>query len=363
MNKEFADVYYDALNPGSFATVEKLRQQVREKFGKPIRKTDLKKWTSGEYTYTIHKKVVRKFKRRKTISKGIGHQFQADLIQFDMLSRQNSNFNFILICIDVFTRKVYAEPIKRKTGVLVAEAMDKIFTKSKILPKRLQVDFGPEFYNRHFESLMKKYNVKMFSVHSSTKASLIERAILTLKRRLFKWMTHNGTKRFLEILPQIIHSYNHTRHKSTGLRPVDITKKNEKEVWIRQYADQFPLKVNFKFKVGQRVRLVKDKKLFEKSYLPGWSSAIYTIVSRRATSPVTYQLKNAEGQTLNRAVYEQQIQLISEPEDNLLAIDVIKSRSLANGQMEHFIHYSGWPKYFDRWISSSHVKAPAVPNY
>ena len=353
MNKEFTDVYYDASNPASFSTVEKLRRQVRS--GQPVSYSATRKWVSGQDTYTLHKRAVRKFKRRKTISRGIGWQFQADLIQFNMLSRQNSNFNFILVCIDIFTRKLHAEPVKRKTGPQVASAMEKIFIDSKMVPKFLQVDFGAEFYNQHFERLMNKYRVKMFSVHSPTKSSLIERAILSLKRRLYKYMFRNRTKRYLEILPEIVDSQNNTKNKATGYKPVDINKDNEKQVWFKLYSDQFPLKVNFKFQVGQKVRVLKNKKLFEKSYLPQWSSAIYTIASRRATEPVTYKVRDPEGQIEKQAYYTPQIQLISVPE-NLLAIDVMESRRLPSGEMEYSIHYRGWPKAYDRWLAASHVK-------
>ena len=294
MNETLQRVYYNPADPGGFSTVKKLRNraQVVSKHSASPSHSTTRQWTSGQDTYTLHKKVVRKFQRRKYISRGIGWQYQADLIQLDMLARYNSNYKYILVCIDIFSRKAFAEPVKRKTGKQVGDALEQIFIKSNVVPKLLQVDHGAEFYNRHLQSILGKYGVKMFSVNSIKKAALVERLILSLKRRLFKWMSRNKTKRYLDVLPDIVHAYNHSVHRSINMRPVDVTLENERRLWYEQYADQFPLNAVFKFKVGHKVRIAKDKQLFEKSYVPQWSQDYYVIARRRATKPVTYQIKN-----------------------------------------------------------------------
>ena len=232
MNNTLQRIYYNAADPGGFSTVNKLHKRAQEISERPPSSlSTTRQWTSGQDTYTLHKKVVRKFKRRKTISKGIGWQYQADLIQLDMLARYNSNYRYILICIDVFSRKAFAEPVKRKTGKQVGDAIEQIFIKSNVVPKLLQVDHGAEFYNRYFQGILDKYGVKMFSVNSVKKAALIERLNLTVKRKLFKWMTRNKTKRYLDILPDIIHAYNHSVHRSINMRPVDVTLQNERRLW------------------------------------------------------------------------------------------------------------------------------------
>lgn len=351
-NQLLADVYYDPKNPAGFSSVDNLRHAVTNGFTK----SKTREWASGQKTFTLHKRVVRNFKRRKTISKGLNHLWQGDLIQFDMIGRQNSNFNFILVCIDVFSRKAYAEPIKRKTGQSVANAMEIILANSDTTPKLLQVDSGAEFYNRHFQSILNKHGIEIYTVQSCKKASVIERFILTLKRRLFKWMTRNNTRKWLDVLPDLIHAYNHSIHGATGYRPVDITFKNEKEVWEHLYADEFPLKASFKFSTGQKVRIVNDKKMFTKSYFPQWSRTVYTIALRRATNPVTYKVKSPAGQVLKRPLYEQEIQAITEDEVPL-NVEILKTRFNSQRQKEYRIHYVGWPSVYDRWLDSRKVRS------
>ena len=41
------------------------------------------------------------------------------------LSKKNTGNTFILIVIDIFSRFVYAEPLKNKTAPVVASAMEK----------------------------------------------------------------------------------------------------------------------------------------------------------------------------------------------------------------------------------------------
>ena len=356
MDDTLKTIYTNPSDEGSFSSIVNLQRRAQQEYGRRIPSPSIRAWTSGRKSYTLHKKVVRKFKRRKTIARGIGHQYQADLIQFDSLSRYNSNYNYILVCIDVFSRKAFAEAIKRKTGPDVAAALENIFRKSSVIPALLQVDFGKEFFNQHVRQVLDRYGVKMFAVNSEKKASIVERLILTLKRRLFRWMTENNTKRYLDVLDDIIHAYNHYVHRSIGMKPVDVSAENESELWQKQYGNEFPLRVTFRYNLGDRVRIAKHKKTFEKSYLPQWSDEYFFVSRRRATRPPTYKLKSAEGRELVQSFYEEQLQSVRRPElDGLYPVDIIKSQPGQNGRLRHFVHYRNYPPVFDRWLDSAHV--------
>jgi len=55
----------------------------------------------------------------------------------------------------------------------------KIFAQN--IPNLLHVDQGTEFYNKHFEALVKKHNIKMYTTFSVLKATIVERVIRTIK--------------------------------------------------------------------------------------------------------------------------------------------------------------------------------------
>ena len=49
-------------------------------------------------------------------------QLQIDLLDYSKYAKSNKNYSWILIGVDVFTRKGYAEPLKNKTPLLVLNA-------------------------------------------------------------------------------------------------------------------------------------------------------------------------------------------------------------------------------------------------
>ena len=43
-------------------------------------------------------------------------QFQLDLTEVSKISEHNDGINFLLLCIDIFSRKLWVRPLKRKTA-------------------------------------------------------------------------------------------------------------------------------------------------------------------------------------------------------------------------------------------------------
>jgi len=107
---------------------------------------------------------------------------------------------------------------------------------------------------------------------------VVERFNRKLKERLYRYFTAANTLRFDDQLPQLVQDYNATRHRSIGMAPKDATWDNEEAVWKLLYEK--PLKEKHpqpKFKVGDRVRLNKIHRTFEKGYLPGWTVEVFVL--------------------------------------------------------------------------------------
>ena len=72
--------------------------------------------------------------------------------------------------------------------------------------------------------------------NSDTKANYAERVIQTLKSRIYRYFTKNRSKRYVDVLQDLVQSYNETPHKSLGnVAPKHVTKVNEADVWAYQY--------------------------------------------------------------------------------------------------------------------------------
>jgi hypothetical protein len=135
-------------------------------------------------------------------------------------------------------------------------------------PETFHSDKGTEFTNRKFQALLKKEGIRFFTTQNETKASIVERFNRTLKGKMWKYFTANNTLKYMDILQKLVKSYNHSRHRSIGMRPVDVNETNESIVWQKLYGEEPEKPVRFKFDIGDQVRINKTRRTFKKGYLP-----------------------------------------------------------------------------------------------
>ena len=191
----------------------------------------MKQWLAQQDTYTLHKAIRYKFKRRRVIVGGIDHQWQADLVDVSRLAKFNEGNNFLLTCIDVLSKFAWVVPIPNKTGVTLVKAFQVIF-KSGRKPQSLQTDKGGEFINRKFQSFLKRHGIHFFTTHNEeTKASIVERFNRTLKSKMWRYFTKENSQTFLPVLPQLVDSYNNSYHRSIKRKPASVNLMNEEETW------------------------------------------------------------------------------------------------------------------------------------
>src|SRR5437588_601137 len=119
----------------------------------------------------LHKPARKRFKRRRVIVKGLHDLFQADLVEMIPYAKFNRGFRYILVVINAFSKYVWAYPVKRKSGEAVTQAMKKVLSNGKNVPRNLQTDMGKEFYNSAFQGLMKQHNINHYSSFSNLKSS------------------------------------------------------------------------------------------------------------------------------------------------------------------------------------------------
>ena len=204
--------------------------------------------------------------------------------------------------------------------------------------------------------LLKKLNIKLFSVYSETKAALVERWNRTLKTKMYRYFTKNNTRRYVDILPELVASYNNKVHRITKLLPNAVNSQNEKELWVRLYGKEFPKVVKFTFQRGDTVRVSQVAQVFGKGYKPQWTKEWFVVAHRRNTKPPTYKLRDEHGELIDGSFYEEEMQNIQRPGNTTaFHVDVLKKRRRKN-KTEYFVHYLGWPTSFDEWVSASQLQ-------
>ena len=264
--------------------------------------------------HSVNKRITKKkFPRRRVVARFPMDVWMADLIEYPGLKWHNGNYKFVLLVVDVFTKMIYVEPMKRKLGENTAEAMEKILSQVEMPPVMLVTDRGREFYNSNFSNVMMSNDIRHFSTPTATKfkASVAERAIRTIKTKIGRYMQHTNSKNWINVLKTFVDNYNHTPHSAHKMRPVDVTSENRKKVFKRLYPKKSSV-IKCKLKVGDKVRKIREKQEFEKGYTPNWSEIIFEIVSVRQKNGVCwYKLADSTGEVLQGIWYFNQLNLVT----------------------------------------------------
>jgi hypothetical protein len=121
-------------------------------------------------------------------------------------------------------------------------------------------------------------------------------------------LTETNSNKYLDILPKLISDYNNTIHSTIKMTPIEGSKtKNEHKINYMSVIN----KEKPKFKIGDRVRIYKYKKLFSKGYETNWTEEIFVISAINNTSPITYKIKDLNGEDIVGSFYKQELNLSS----------------------------------------------------
>jgi len=346
------DVYADPRAPGSFGGVHSLKRYV----GRSER--EVKKFLSGRDAYTLHKPRRIRFPRRRTYSKGIADLYQIDLADVSNLSSFNDGMRYLLTCIDVFTKRAWAVPVRTKSGSDVAKAFEKIVDERKCT--MVQSDKGTEFLNATFQSMLSRHGIHFYtSENEDLKASIVERFNRTLKTKMYRYFTHANTRRYVDVLGDLLHSYNHTYHRSIGMAPAEVGQHNEQEVRARLYPTK-PKSYKWKHDVGDKVRITMQRQPFRKGYLGEWSEEIFEIASRLPTVPVTYELRDLAGELIKGKFYEFEVQKVIKSDVEHFDIDRILKTRKRGGKIEYLVSWKGYPSKFNSWVDEIVSKSSSL---
>jgi len=227
------------------------------------KKAENLKWTD-ELAEELHKPVVKKFRKRKVYVKGIDEILAADLIKMQVYSDYNDSVKYLLTVIDIFSKHGWMVPLKQKTGAAVAAAFQSIFNGGRT-PKKLWVDKGKEFYNKDVKSSLESKSCSLYSTENEEKSCVVERWNRTMKEEMFKYFSANSTRKYLDVLDEMVTNYNKTWHSLIKMTPSEASlKKNEAAVYRNLYPDHNRQSSKPKFKIGDMVRITKKKKCLRK---------------------------------------------------------------------------------------------------
>lgn len=102
---------------------------IKDYYQKHLSIDEIRQFLARSRTYTTHYQ----FKRPKFnpyYVRQLRQQFQLDLTEVSKISEHNDGVNYLLLCIDVFSRKLWVQPLQRKTASEVLSKFQSILEES-----------------------------------------------------------------------------------------------------------------------------------------------------------------------------------------------------------------------------------------
>ena len=151
----------------------------------------------------------------------------------------------------------------------------------------------------------------------------------------------------MDVLPELVEDYNNTVHSSIKMTPIEASKKkNELTVWRNLYPDRYKIQPTTpKFSVGDKVRITKEKDVFEKGYTTKWKEEIFKIKEIQNTNPVTYKLQDLDDEEIKGTFYEPELQ---KTKQQVFRIEEV----LKKGKNKSWVKWKGYSDKFNSWVDN-----------
>lgn len=298
--------------------------------------------------YELHKPARTHFPRRQITQKGIKNMYSADLIDMQSYEKENQNFNWILIVIDIFSKKTYSENLKNKTGVENCKALEKILDRAGNC-KILCTDMGKEFTSKIVQAMLKERGIRHFTTYNTHHAAHAERVIRTLKTNLFREFSIQGSYKWIDLFPRVVDQYNNTIHSIIKLKPNDVKPRHESMLLRNVFRKKKYYKHQPKYEENDFVRISKARHVFHKSYTGNWSTEIFKIKSVQHTKPTTYLLESLNGEPILGAFYGLELQKTKYPNQYLI------EKILKKNKNRYFVKWLNFSDEHNSWINKEDI--------
>ena len=151
---------------------------------------------------------------------------------------------------------------------------------------------------------------------------------------------------YIEILPKILASYNNSKNRSIGMTPNQARKpENYGKVYLKMVGQDPSESSPPSLGVGNTVRISKYKrKTFDKGYTPNWTEEVFVISEIRPTNPITYKIKDLNGEEIGGTFYGEELQ---KTDQTIFRIEKVIRKT----KDKALVKWKGYPDEFNSWVS------------
>ena len=203
-------------------------------------------------------------------------RLQVDILDLiDSVPRTNKGYRYIFLCIDTFTRYVFAIPIKTKNDSDVSAALHKVVSEIKekgFIISQIDSDNESSFLSRNYKKILNDNHIfqNLSQVNDHHSLGFIDRFCRTIRDILKRYSIAYDTNLWIDVLHKLIENYNNRVHSSIKMTPIEaITEENYTYVYNKMYKQIERANIqNYNrsdIQIGTKVRLKLQKNIFEKS--------------------------------------------------------------------------------------------------
>ena len=257
----------------------KLAKQQHPEISRPEIKKFLEADTSRQLTKVQHAKPA-----SGHVVAMVPHElWQMDTFDLSKYRKQNKDYRYILCCVDVFTRKAFAEPMLYKDSESVTKAFAIILAFNKVQPRSIISDNDTAYQQMIFQKFleMKDIAINYNALHDHHVLGIIDNFAKRLKTILTTTFLKEGDTKWTDKLQPILDIYNKSEHSAiNNITPNDATKPEKKEEILKLNVEkQLHNKTVSDLEIGDKVRktLLKESHAIIKGTDPRWTDAVFTV--------------------------------------------------------------------------------------
>ncbi|NJL55215.1 DDE-type integrase/transposase/recombinase [bacterium] len=357
-------IYYDPRKPSSYYSAAKIWSHIKTRADRPsdLDYAGVKQWLTEQTTHSIHSTPKTNFQTEKIIVEAMDDQWDGDILQLADLAGYNRGYKYLLLCIDLFSRYLWCRALKSKTATETSRAFQDILDQGRQCDT-FRTDQGNEFLGAPFQRVLKENNVSHMIAYGPHKAAYAERVNQTIEGRLYKYFYEKQSFNYIDILNDVIFSYNHTIHSSIGMAPADVTPDNSRQLYERIYIPILNKRarqtVTYAFDVGDLVRLSRAKTPFKRGYQEQWTEEIFKICNRIPSHPPRYKVKDLADEIIKGSFYEPELQrvpLTNDPADIQYKIERVISTKKVGRQKLSLVKWYGYSAKFNSYVPTSQIQ-------
>ena len=288
--------------------------------------------------------------------------FQSDVVFFTNkdLVDANHGYKYLFTTIDVFSKMAWVYPLKENKCVRVMECFQDILRKCGQKPERLNTDRGSELICKKFVNFLKENNIHHYLSYSLRKCPVVERFNLTLQNLLYRIMAKNNSNEWTKFIDHAMKIYLNRKHRTIKMTPFEAEKEENEKVVRRTYFERY-VKAGIKsqkakYKVGDSVRIWKERGTFHRGYMEDFSREHFIITKVLTNLPVPrYKLKDYKEEDIIGSFFEDELVRFNPSE--FYESEVIKKRKTKTRGLEYLVHYIGYPDTMNEWVKASDLKS------